>query len=156
MEGMDVWADEPEEQESIQAEFVEAASAIRRAPDSAAGKPAARVSMDLERWLEVDRQFHELMTLIEVAIMQRDEAREEIAGIDAERELAAMRLREWKIYAGALERRLHEAQIENLQLSCAAKRTADIAAEALATPRFGRSRRRAELRGKLIEICDEL
>ena len=127
--------------ELVEVELIEA-SAIRRAPAGAAatGRTAAtpRVSMDLDRWLTVDRQLHELYNLVEIAILQRDDAR--VAADDAAtmQQVIATRLREWKTYARSLEARLHESQLENLELSCALKESARIAAEAARYLEFAR------------------
>lgn len=146
---------EASQENAVEAEFVEA-SAIRRAPQGGTVEQgSARISMELSRWLELDHTLHELYNLVEIAIMQRDEARGASSDAEGRSELLAARLREWKTYARILEERLHTAQIENLELSFAVKRAADIAEEALATPRlFGG--RRAKLRDRLAAVGEEL
>lgn len=139
----------------VEAEFVEA-SAIRRAPQGAsADSGRARISMDLERWVELDHTLHELYNLVEIAIMQRDEARGATSKAEETGDLLMARLREWKTYARVLEERLHAAQIENLELTFAVKRVGQIAEEALATPTFSRARRR-KLRERLADAGDEI
>lgn len=142
--------------EVVEVELVEA-SAIRRAPQGAETMPRPtarpRVSMDLDRWLSVDRQLHELYNLVEIAILQRDDAREAADDAATMQQVIATRLREWKTYARSLEERLHESQMENLELSCALKQSAQIAAEAIATPAFARGRKQ-QLRERLEALGD--
>ncbi len=146
----------PVEEETVEAEFIEPRTAIRRAPAGGTPQPSrARISMDLERWLDVDRNLHELYNLVEIAIHQRDEARAETRDVEELKELVTNRLREWKSYARSLETRLHEAQMENMELTFAVRRTADVAEEALATSRFAKGRRK-DLRGRLAEIEDSV
>jgi hypothetical protein len=146
------------DEETVDAELVpEMHSAIRRAPAgaSAAVSPrAARITMELDQWLDLDRKLHELYNLVEIAIMQRDEAREQTEQVESSRQVTASRLKEWKTYARSLERRINEARMENLELSFQIKRTADVAEQALALPSFSGQRRR-ELRERLVEIGDE-
>lgn len=145
-----------EEPESVEAELVsEERGAIRRAPAGASpGTANARITMDLDRWIDLDRKLHELYNLVEIAIMQRDEAREATENSESARQVTGSRLREWKTYARSLERRLNESRMENLELSFQIKRVADVAEQALALPSFSGTRRR-ELRERLIEIGDE-
>lgn len=150
--------------DAVDAEFVES-TAIRRRPVGAnSTAPAtaetttpagARITMTLDKWLDVDRKLWELYNLCEIAIAQRDDARSEAGEIDSERELLMSRLREWKTYARKLEQRLHAAQIENLELSFTLKRSHDLAAEAIALPAFARGRRN-ELRERLHSLSDDI
>jgi hypothetical protein len=155
-------ADTPAEA-TLEAEFV---PAIRRRPpvaarpaveraEETARRPGPRVSMALEDWLETDRKMWELYNLCEIAISQRDDARDHIVKTDGQRDLLASRLREWKTYARSLEKRLHAAQIENIELSVALKRTHQVAAEAVALPAFSRKQRQ-NLRDRLENISDDL
>lgn len=130
------------------------ASMIRRSPQtididpSPVADPAGpRVTMSHEKYLELDRTVHELYTLVEIAIAQRDEALESARAADDARELYAARLKEWKGYASKLERRLHATQIEELKTAHAAMRALDLAEEALGLGIFDGKRKRA-LRAK--------
>lgn len=146
---------EPTEEAGAQA----ASSLIRRAPHvetaprealavrpvrDAGGEMAAqkgRVSMALSDWLQVDRTMHELYTLVEVAIQQRDDAR-------GGAETTAERAGEWEAYARELEAKLQAAHIENLELRHEAWRAHDLVDEALQLSPFG-ARRRRVLRARL-------
>lgn len=146
--------DETPDETPVEAEFVQTSS-IRRHPAGASDETSGpRISMELERWLDLDRTMWELYNLVEIAIQQRDDARADAGELDSERQVYAARLREWKTYARSLEKRLHAAQFENLELSFTVKRTAEVAQEAVALPAFARRRRR-ELRERLESIGGE-
>jgi len=142
--------------DSVDAEFVEETSSIRRAPSAGemTGGSGGRISMELADWLEVDHTLHELYNLVEIAILQRDEAIAAREAAESKREVAGCRLIEWKTYARKLERRLQESQMENLALMHRASRAADLADEALELGPFAR-RRRKELRRKLEAVSSE-
>ena len=143
-----------ERDDAIEAEVIEPRR-IRRAP-SAEVKPAgAKISMSLNDWLDVDHKLWELYNRCEIAILQRDDARTESHDVELERELLAARLREWKAYARGLEKRLHQAQLDNLELTFGLKSVAEVAKEALAAPAFAQRQKR-RLRERLAEIGDEL
>ncbi len=155
-----------EREETIEAiwEPVEAprASMIRRSPQTievepepVAEKVGPRVTMTHEQYLELDRTLHELYTLVEIAIAQRDEARAEAESAEGARDLYAARLREWKGYAAGLERRLHASQLEELRTAHTAVRAMEIADEALSLGAFA-GKRRERLSSKLQKLESEL
>jgi hypothetical protein len=134
-------------EEPIDAEFVETNSVIRRDPNK------GKISMELDSWLEVDRKLHELHGLCEIAIMQRDDARRGIRNAHSHHQVTQTRLVEWKTYASKLERKLHEAHAEMLEMRHAIQRAADTADEALAISPFAFSRKK-ELKVRVEEIRD--
>jgi hypothetical protein len=99
--------------------------------------------MSHERYLELDRTLHELYSLCEIAIAQRDDARARAESAESDRQLYASRLKEWKTYAAKLERRLHASQIEEVQTAHRAQRAVDLAEEAIRLGPFSRGRRQA-------------
>lgn len=110
-----------------------------------------RVSMSHASYLELDRTIHELYTLVEIAISQRDDALASAQSAEEARELYSARLKEWKGYASKLERRLHATQIEELKTAHTAMRAIDIAEEALGLGVFD-GKRREVLSSKLDRI----
>jgi len=122
-------------------------SHIRRAPRPGQSGAVARISMELDDWLDVDRRLHELYGLCEIAIQQRDHARSDMQRAQSEAiesqtraDKFAARLIEWKTYARKLEERLHEAQLEALAAQHRAARAADVAESALDLGVFDRKR----------------
>ncbi len=124
------------ETETVEIEIVEKGR-IRRSPQTLDSKPVgASVTMALTDWVETDNKMWELYSLVEVALLQRDEAREAVAALQLERELMSSRLREWKTYARGIEKRLHTSQLRNVELICGLRRIADIARQAIVAPPF--------------------
>lgn len=133
--------------ETVEAEFVETQSVVRREPNR------GKITMNLDSWLEVDRKLNELHTLCEIAIMQRDDARKGIRNAHTHHQLSQSRLVEWKTYASKLEHNLHSAHAEILKLRQALKRSADTAEEALHVGPFGFARKRV-IQDRIEEIRD--
>ena len=124
------------ETETLEIEIVDKGR-IRRAPLSSDVKPAgASVTMALTDWVETDHKMWELYNLVELALHQRDEAREAISAMELERQLMSSRLREWKTYARGLEKRLHKSQLRNVELVYALRGIADVARQAILAPIF--------------------
>lgn len=133
-------------------------SQIRRNPRSASSLQGGRVSMSLDDWLHMDRTLHELHTLVEVAIQQRDVATQEIStlrDIIASRDLAVdtmrQRLGEWKGFARRTEHRYFDALIENARLRHQLERTQQIAQDSLNLGPFA-TKRKKELGSRLEKL----
>lgn len=125
------------ETETLEIEIVPRGSSIRRAPISQDTKPVgASVTMALTDWVETDHKMWELHSLVELALHQRDEARDALAAMELERQVMASRLREWKTYARGLEKRLHTAQLRNVELVYGLRGIADVARQAILAPTF--------------------
>lgn len=124
------------ETETLEIEIIDKRS-IRRAPVGAKPKPAgASVTMALTDWVETDKKMVELYNLVEIAIMQRDEALEALQAVQLEKDLISSRLREWKTYARGVEKRLHQAQLRNVELVYGLRGIADVARQAITAPAF--------------------
>lgn len=155
------------EGQTLEAEFVEEesdhvstirryqVSHIRRSPRPGQSGAVARISMELNDWLDVDRKIHELYGLCELAIDQRDHARTDMErardqAIESQTKADqfASRLIEWKSYARKLEEKLHAAQLEALAARHNAQKASEVADEALNLGVFERKRRR-DLREEL-------
>lgn len=138
------------ETETLEIEIVEKGR-IRRAPAAEAKPAGASVTMALTDWVETDQKMWELYNLIEIALAQRDDAREALAAAALERELMAARLREWKTYARGIEKRLHSAQLRNVELVYGLRRIADVARTAILAPTFAFG-----LKDQLLERFNEI
>lgn len=152
---MALFANPLTETETMEIEIVDKRS-IRRAPAGLQPKPVgASVTMALSDWVETDKTMWELHSMVELALLQRDEAREALHAATLERELLVARLREWKTYARGVERRLHEAQLRNVVLVHGLRRIADIARQAITAPPFAFGLR-DQLRERFNEVAEEV
>lgn len=143
------------ETETLEIEIIEKGS-IRRAPMSTDAKPVgASVTMSLTDWVETDHKMWELYNLCELALHQRDEARQALEARDLERELMGTRLKEWKTYARGLEKRLHRAQLRNVELVYGLRGIADVARQAITAPPFS-GRLKQQLLERFNQIAKEL
>ena len=129
--------------------------AIRRAPQSQVAKVGPTVTMALDAWLETDRKMWELFHLAELAVQQRDEAREQYEALKTERDLLAERLREWKTYARHVQERMQRAQLRNVELVHGLRAIANVARDAIEAPplSFGW---RDRLRDRFNEVANSL
>lgn len=152
---MALFAEPLTETETLEIEIIDKRS-IRRAPVGAQPKPlGATVTMALSDWVDADKTMWELHSMVELALMQRDEALEALQASRVERELLVARLREWKTYARGVERRLHEAQLRNVGLVQGLRRVADVARQAITAPPFAFGLR-DQLRERFNEIAEEV
>ncbi len=135
---------------------------IRRVPINdepvAARLQGGRISMTLDDWLHVDRTLHELRNLVEVAIMQRDQAqavaqelRDQQTATEDDRESILDHLQSWRKYAESLEKKLRRAYLQELDAEFTIRCLSDMAEESLLLGFFSRRRRR-ELSKKLIDV----
>jgi hypothetical protein len=135
---------------------------IRRAPIHEEPVPAqlngGRISMALDDWLHVDRTLHELRNLVEVAIMQRDDAlqreetlRDEHVASEDDRDALIEHIHSWKKYAESLERKLRKSYLTELEAEFTIRRLSDVAEESLLLGLFS-GRRKRELSKRLVEV----
>jgi hypothetical protein len=135
---------------------------IRRTPFHEDPVPAqlqgGRISMTLDDWLHVDRTLHELRNLVEIAIMQRDEAQatsqdleDRQVAADDDRDSLLEHIRGWKKYAESLERKLRKAYLNELEAEFTIRRLSDVAEESLLLGLFS-GRRKRELSKRLVEV----
>ncbi len=148
--------------ETIDAEFVdespkEQKSMVRRQPQSVDVQPvqSAKITMELNQWLDVDRTLHELYGLCEVALGQRDMARTDNKRLkkaklrsDLRNEKLGNHVAEWKAYARKLEAMLHQSQLELLAQHHETQRVKVVAEEALTLGMF-EGKRRKRLKNRL-------
>ncbi|GEM_PF-6471863 len=147
--------DYPEEYvefEFIEAEFEPKAkkSLIKRAPES--GTSMGKISMPLEKWLEVDQKLHQLYNFCEIAVLQRDASKELCASELKKNNGLAKETRNWKIYSEKLEKKLLDAHAELFEASLQNTRLSDAADEALNLPLFGRKKRKKELEERVLGL----
>lgn len=153
--------------EAIDAEFVEEETVtppspravVRRAPQAVAVKPvaSAKITMELDAWLDVDRTMHELYGLCDLALGQRDMARQDNKRLkkaklrsDLRNEKLGTRVAEWKSYARKLEAMLHQSQLELLAQHHETQRVKVVAEEALTLGMF-EGKRRKRLKDRIEE-----
>lgn len=134
------------ESEYLDAEFVPASSSIRRQPTNTI------VSMPLPKWLDVDRKLHELYHLCDIAIMQRDAARDLSSNEMEKVDSLNGELNTWIAYSEKLEQKLLTAHEDMFHLAQKSMRLSDIADEALNLPVLGRKKRKKILKDRITVI----
>ena len=114
--------------------------------------------MTLDDWLHVDRTLHELRNLVEIAIMQRDQAQQAAQdeqhlrkADENERDRLLENIHQWKDYAESLEKKLRQAYLRELDSEFMIRRLSDLTEESLLLGPFSAKRRKV-LSKRLVDI----